>query len=868
MSRPDLLARFFQSVTIAFVIATSAVSFFLIGTAAASPMGMVVLSAASPNGLVINEIFNSQNPANEYFELYNAGTVPINLSTYVIYNRDGATPLSNLADPIINPGQFRAIGPTLLGTTSIGGPTGLDTTDFLALVNTAPSDTVIDVVNFGNTPNVNWPNYDRFRQFFFTDDPPDLPTADGSRTLQRWPDGLDTDTAADFASIFSSPSTASCADPSEDDDTSGTAKEQPLNTPVLRRICGAGDVDWVQLSMSPNFTYTLRAEAVGTSVDFRVTLYDNVGNEIVTDDNAGSRNSVISFRPTGTSSATFRVQIADRNGGGSFGTPYLYTFTVTSQSSATSTPSSPTPVGCDDQYERPTRDDTRQTAKPIELNTEQVHTLCPPGDQDWLVFSAVGGKIYTMYTKDLSGPVDTVLTLYDSSGEFLFENDDYQPGTGLASRIDYTFSRTATYFLRVRDKRGSGGSGYQYTVGLQSSGALPATGTATGTATINPNTATPTSPPCGDSFEPDGVPEAAKLILIGSIQRHSICPATDADWVRFYARAGKVYTIRTGNLGIGLDTYMYLFDSNGTTILAQNDDGGENVASRIDFYPQRDDFYYVQVKNAGDLGGFDQTYELSLAVVPGVPQPPGTATMIIAPILTVTSGPAEPTTVVQPTRPALSTPTRAGNIPTPPLAPQPQPTLTAVTPGVTPPEIPEPTGIVVPTVSEEAEPTQVPAEPAPTLFVPGVPITGGRLEEVVPPKPAAVKANPLKPIAPRAPVAQPQQVQLSAPPDPPASTIRYAPILLTLFFDANSNQSLDQGEGIRGVEVRFVSNEVPLGGQSVITDLSGTGISSLPAVRHRISIPYFGINVPLARFPDIEKQSIGLPKAILPDRVP
>ncbi|HST05978.1 MAG TPA: lamin tail domain-containing protein, partial [Chloroflexia bacterium] len=94
---------------------------------------------ASPNGLVINEIFDSQTPALEYFELYNTSAVSIDLSTYVIYNHDGSDSLSLLGNPIITPGQFRVIGPTQLGTPTIGGPNGLASTDFLGLKNTSPA---------------------------------------------------------------------------------------------------------------------------------------------------------------------------------------------------------------------------------------------------------------------------------------------------------------------------------------------------------------------------------------------------------------------------------------------------------------------------------------------------------------------------------------------------------------------------------------------------------------------------------------------------------------------------------------------------------------------------------------------------------
>src|SRR5205085_500732 len=100
----------------------------------------------------------------------------------------------------------------------------------------------------------------------------------------------------------------------------------------------------------------------------------------------------------------------------------------------------------------------------------------------------------------------------------------------------------------ITDTGSNGGAGYQYTVSLTQ------LGVAQPTVTSTPNvTYTPTSGPCYDAYEPDGLPETAKTLLIGSTQHHSICPTGDADWERFYARAGKVYTIRTSNLGPGLD---------------------------------------------------------------------------------------------------------------------------------------------------------------------------------------------------------------------------------------------------------------------------------------------------------------------------
>ena len=262
MTRPSLPKRQFRYAVTVLVVAGALLSALGLGN--------------SPNGLVINEVFDSQNVASEYFELYNTSTAAINLSTYVIYNRDGNTPLSNLADPNIAPGQIRAIGPSQLGTPTIAG-SGLARTDFLGLVNTSPSDQVIDVVNYNGPPDISWPNYERFRDHFFPAGTFPTLTEDAAESLQRWPDGHDTDQGSDFQKIDRSPGAFSCSDPFEDDNTLNSAVAQNPGTEVLHRICPSGDADYVAITMSTSITYTLQVTAVGTRIDTVLRLFDTNG---------------------------------------------------------------------------------------------------------------------------------------------------------------------------------------------------------------------------------------------------------------------------------------------------------------------------------------------------------------------------------------------------------------------------------------------------------------------------------------------------------------------------------------------------------------------------------------------------------------
>src|SRR5207249_8019917 len=65
-------------------------------------------------------------------------------------------------------------------------------------------DSVIDVVNWG-PPNPNWPNYQAFQTYFWVNNAPTMPT-DTTMSLQRYPDGRDTDQPTDWVALPRSPS--------------------------------------------------------------------------------------------------------------------------------------------------------------------------------------------------------------------------------------------------------------------------------------------------------------------------------------------------------------------------------------------------------------------------------------------------------------------------------------------------------------------------------------------------------------------------------------------------------------------------------------------------------------------------------------
>jgi hypothetical protein len=89
----------------------------------------------------------------------------------------------------------------------------------------------------------------------------------------------------------------------------------------------------------------------------------------------------------------------------------------------------------------------------------------------------------------------------------------------------------------------------------------------------------------------------------------------DQDWVKFWARAGKRYVVQTGNLGWTGDTVLTLYDADGTTVLAENDDIAypDNLASRVEWIAGRDGWLYARVRHYnGRIAGNAVTYTLWL----------------------------------------------------------------------------------------------------------------------------------------------------------------------------------------------------------------------------------------------------------------
>jgi hypothetical protein len=202
--------------------------------------------------------------------------------------------------------------------------------------------------------------------------------------------------------------------------------------------------------------------------------------------------------------------------------------------------------------------------------------------------------------------LDLSLDLYDDQGNLLASNDDYFNRAATPNPNDikpriqsWRAPRDGFFFFLVRDTLNLGGGDRTYDVIVNSESYGP----------------TPITVPeiCRDLFEEDGLPEEARLIGSNEIQpNHLLCPAGDADWVKFFGKAGKTYYMDTDTrpyksdlnkeTEAGADTVIYLADRDGVSILDFNDDIPGSLDSELRFTPPSDGFYYLQIKNIGDIG--------------------------------------------------------------------------------------------------------------------------------------------------------------------------------------------------------------------------------------------------------------------------
>ncbi|MGD1994377.1 MAG: pre-peptidase C-terminal domain-containing protein [Anaerolineae bacterium] len=138
---------------------------------------------------------------------------------------------------------------------------------------------------------------------------------------------------------------------------------------------------------------------------------------------------------------------------------------------------------------------------------------------------------------------------------------------------------------------------------------------------------------CGDACEPNDDPASATPVNYDDVRAGWICPAGDQDLFTFTGQAGDrvVIGVDAASDGSTMDSTLQLLDSDGTTVLAQNDDERPDQSDSHLFYDlPHDGVFYARVRDADHpaAGGADFFYSLQVvadALTPTIEivSPPG-----------------------------------------------------------------------------------------------------------------------------------------------------------------------------------------------------------------------------------------------------
>jgi hypothetical protein len=125
-------------------------------------------------------------------------------------------------------------------------------------------------------------------------------------------------------------------------------------------------------------------------------------------------------------------------------------------------------------------------------------------------------------------------------------------------------------------------------------------------------------PTCTDGFEPDNSAAQARSVGLGAVTSHVFCTGGDQDWIKVALTAGTTYQLETLNLSAAADTQLFLYDRDGTTELANNDDRNhpDDISSRIQFVPTASGTYYAKAIQFDGSASVSHTYDLKVAVAP------------------------------------------------------------------------------------------------------------------------------------------------------------------------------------------------------------------------------------------------------------
>ncbi|HET91458.1 MAG TPA: hypothetical protein ENN99_12095, partial [Chloroflexi bacterium] len=225
-------------------------------------------------------------------------------------------------------------------------------------------------------------------------------------------------------------------------------------------------------------------------------------------------------------------------------------------------------------------------------------TINPPEDVDFFVMDTDIGREY-----------EATLTIWDNDGlrlrMILYNTDQEYIKASSSSASSTNMSWTAN----------------QHQNYIRIEAASVTTKTASYRLDVNRVAATPTatatSPPGADPYEPNDTKDTAYVfpvsISASATDANFVPSDTDQDWFAFYVKSGRRYRASTSNL-VGVDTYLEVFNESSNRVAEDNDSGG-GFASRVEWNATYDGYYYIRVTNMVDFSTPTDTYDLTISEI-------------------------------------------------------------------------------------------------------------------------------------------------------------------------------------------------------------------------------------------------------------
>ncbi len=362
---------------------------------------------------------------------------------------------------------------------------------------------------------------------------------------------------------------------------------------------------------------------------------------------------------------------------------------IAATQTAAAAPTSTTQFG--DAYEP---NNTLQSAYTISAGavTGRI-TLWPLGDLDYFRFFAKGGSAFEVFTRDLQGDLDTILTVYDPVGNVIATNDDYRFGFR-DSKVTFLAGVEGYFFARIQNKAPTDPTNKTYALEIKE---------------VQPPTATPTptSVPSIDRCDTNGFNNfsfdtACLFVADGNAELFDFVPVDrnvqDNDFFRVWVRQGNFYTCLTDQLGPLNDTNIIVYDQNRVGLMGNNDrdPARGDIRSEINYYATYTGWLYLLIGPVYPpeyrlASEYSYTLECDVAFI--TPTPRATATRTPHPPGTGGGGGFVPTAPPTPTPPPAPTQPPFFDTPTP-TTPTPRPIV-----GIQPLATPTPRGVPVQSLS-------------------------------------------------------------------------------------------------------------------------------------------------------------------------